>query len=119
MSNDLGDVHENKWTSVEITFDVKVKNIDSNQKTIKAEDYTEFIGDNYTVQPYETTYQILNNEALRPQIKLSDSLANATVNVFPTDQSLTINGEWKDKDSNTVTLFYKLNGQEKSLTRQR
>ncbi|PQE47097.1 hypothetical protein CUS11_04185 [Enterococcus faecium] len=115
LSNDLGDVHENKWTSVEITFDVKVKNIDSNQKTIKAEDYTEFIGDNYTVQPYETTYQILNNEALRPQIKLSDSLANATVNVFPTDQSLTINGEWKDKDSNTVTLFYKLNGQERVL----
>ncbi|EKG9126895.1 MULTISPECIES: hypothetical protein [Enterococcus] len=50
-----------------------------------------------------------------PQIKLSDSLANATVNVFPTDQSLTINGEWKDKDSNTVTLFYKLNGQERVL----
>ncbi|WP_086323092.1 lectin-like domain-containing protein [Enterococcus faecium] len=115
LTNDLGDVHENKWTSVEITFDVKVKNIDSNQKIIKAEDYTEFIGDNYTVQPYESSYQILNDEALRPQIKLSDSLANASVSVFPTDQSLTIDGEWKDKDSNTVSLYYKLNGQEKVL----
>ncbi|EME8208283.1 hypothetical protein L1X85_001915 [Enterococcus faecium] len=115
LTNDLGDVHENKWTSVEITFDVKVKNIDSNQKIIKAEDFTEFIGDNYTVRPYETSYQILNDEALRPQIKLSDSLANASVSVFPTDQSLTIDGEWKDKDSNAVSLFYKLNGQERVL----
>ncbi|HGH4039933.1 hypothetical protein [Enterococcus sp. C76] len=50
-----------------------------------------------------------------PQIKLSDSLANASISVFPTDQSLTIDGEWKDKDSNAVSLFYKLNGQERVL----
>ncbi|WP_369670145.1 hypothetical protein [Enterococcus lactis] len=50
-----------------------------------------------------------------PQIKLSDSLANASVSVFPTDQSLTIDGEWKDKDSNAVSLYYKLNGQENVL----
>ncbi|ELZ1276256.1 hypothetical protein EGW67_11000 [Enterococcus faecium] len=93
----------------EIPVDLKnVGNIGTNNVHIKISDSNGQVAEDDAVI---TLVQAL----VPPQIKLSDSLANATVNVFPTDQSLTINGEWKDKDSNTVTLFYKLNGQERVL----
>lgn len=93
----------------EIPVDLKnVGNIGTNNVHIKISDSNGQVAEDDAVI---TLVQAL----VPPQIKLSDSLANASVSVFPTDQSLTINGEWKDKDSNTVTLFYKLNGQERVL----
>lgn len=93
----------------EIPVDLKnVGNIGTNNVHIKISDSNGQVAEDDAVI---TLVQAL----VPPQIKLSDSLANASVSVFPTDQSLTIDGEWKDKDSNTVSLFYKLNGQERVL----
>ncbi len=93
----------------EIPVDLKnVGNIGTNNVHIKISDSNGQVAEDDAVI---TLVQTL----VPPQIKLSDSLANASVSVFPTNQSLTIDGEWKDKDSNTVSLFYKLNGQERVL----
>lgn len=93
----------------EIPVDLKnVGNIGTNNVHIKISDSNGQVAEDDAVI---TLVQTL----VPPQIKLSDSLANASISVFPTDQSLTIDGEWKDKDSNAVSLFYKLNGQERVL----
>ncbi|MGS6419493.1 hypothetical protein [Enterococcus lactis] len=93
----------------EIPVDLKnVGNIGTNNVHIKIFDSNGQVAEDDAVI---TLVQTL----VPPQIKLSDSLANASISVFPTDQSLTIDGEWKDKDSNAVSLFYKLNGQERVL----
>ena len=93
----------------EIPVDLKnVGNIGTNNVHIKISDSNGQVAEDDAVI---TLVQAL----VPPEIKLSDSLANASVSVFPTDQSLTIDGEWKDKDSNAVSLFYKLNGQERVL----
>lgn len=111
LSHDLGDVQNNQWTSAEIRFNVKVKTVDTEQEKIEVKDYTEFLGDNYTVQPYETDYEIINTQALAPEIKLDDSLANQTIYMVPAIKELNLNGQWKDKDSDLVSLYYKVNGQ--------
>ena len=46
-----------------------------------------------------------------PELKLSDHIANQTIKVTPTTQTFNIQGQWKDADSDTVSLYYRLNGQ--------
>lgn len=50
-----------------------------------------------------------------PKLKLSDQIANQTVKVTPATQIFNINGHWQDADSETVSLYYRLNGQKGPL----
>lgn len=56
---------------------------------------------------------VLTQTNTPPEIKLSDTLKG--VNVSPSDKTLTIKGQWKDRESSAVSLFYQLNGVESSL----
>lgn len=111
LSHDLGDADR----TVEISFKVKVKEINSDDTVIPVADVTEFIGDNYMVAPYETDYLILNTKSLIPEIKLADNLSNQTISLFPANKELVIAGQWKDKTSDKVNLYCQLNGQENLL----
>ncbi|ENZ5552541.1 hypothetical protein ACG6P0_001808 [Enterococcus hirae] len=48
-----------------------------------------------------------------PEVKLLEPTSEVTVS--PTDQSLVIKGQWKDKESESIRLFYQLNGTENVL----
>ncbi|EMF0501120.1 hypothetical protein IDE24_002077 [Enterococcus hirae] len=48
-----------------------------------------------------------------PEVKLLEPTSEVTVS--PTDQSLVIKGQWKDKESEGIRLFYQLNGTENVL----
>lgn len=50
-----------------------------------------------------------------PEVKLSDSIVNQTIKITPATQIFNIQGQWKDADSETVSLYYRLNGQEGPL----
>ncbi|EOS8057093.1 MAG TPA: hypothetical protein DEQ57_07170 [Enterococcus sp.] len=48
-----------------------------------------------------------------PEVKLLEPTSEVTVS--PTDQSLVIKGQWKDKESESIRLFYQLSGTENVL----
>lgn len=48
-----------------------------------------------------------------PEVKLLEHTSEVTVS--PTDQSLVIKGQWKDKESESIRLFYQLSGTENVL----
>lgn len=90
----------------EIPIDLKnVGNIGTNNIHIKLSDSNGQVAEDDAVITLVQT-------VVPPEIKLLDPIENASVPVVPADHTLPITGQWKDKDSNAVCLFYKLNGQE-------
>ena len=50
-----------------------------------------------------------------PQLQLVDALSNKTIPITPNLSSFKVEGQWKDAESQTGTLYYKLNGVEHLL----
>ncbi|WP_227644868.1 lectin-like domain-containing protein [Enterococcus faecium] len=73
------------------------------------------------IRLYDSTGQFAEDKAnitlikpnAAPLIKITNS--SQVISVSPKNHQFTLTGQWKDKDSQTVSLFYKINGQEKTL----
>ncbi|MFG5432663.1 hypothetical protein ACFJXP_09180 [Enterococcus faecalis] len=50
-----------------------------------------------------------------PELQLVDALSNKTIPITPNLSSFKVEGQWKDAESQTGTLYYKLNGVEHLL----
>lgn len=74
-----------------------------------------FIEDNNGQTAKDTATLTVTKQLVPPVIELDNDIVNQPVHVYPTDESFTFSGKWKDDDSSKVSLYYKLNGVEKPI----